>query len=164
MTTKRITQFGLLIALALVLSYIEAQVPAFFAVPGMKLGLTNVVVLFALYGIDEKAALGINLVRILLVGFLFGNGVSILYSLAGGILSTLVMIALKKIGLFRIVSVSVAGGVAHNVGQILVAMLLLETTSLAWYLLVLWFSGIAAGIVIGIIGAEVLKRTQHLFR
>ena len=158
--TKRIASYGLLTALALVLAFVESQVPAFFAVPGMKLGLTNVVVLFALYCMDEKSALLINVLRILLVAFLFGNGVSLLYSLAGGILSTLVMILLKKTGRFHIITVSVAGGIFHNVGQILVAMLILETASLAYYLLILWFTGIGAGLVIGLIGGEVCRRLQ----
>ena len=161
--TKKIALYGLLIALALILSYVESLVPAFFAVPGMKLGLTNVAVLTALYCIDEKSALAINLVRILLVSFLFGNGVSFLYSLAGGLLSGIVMILLKKTGLFRMVTVSVAGGIAHNIGQILVAMAILETTALAYYLLILWFTGLASGVLIGIIGGEVTKRISRAY-
>ncbi len=109
---------------------------------------------------DVKSALIINVVRILLVSFLFGNGVSLLYSLAGGVLSTVVMILLKKTGKFRIVTVSIAGGVCHNIGQILVAMALLQTTNLAWYLLILWFTGLAAGAVIGVIGAILCRRLK----
>ena len=160
--TRRIALYGLLVALALILSYVESLVPAFFAVPGMKLGLTNVVVLVALYTMDEKSAISINVLRILLVSFLFGNGVSFLYSLAGGVLSGLIMILLKKTGSFRMVTVSIAGGIAHNVGQILMAMAILETTALAYYLLILWFSGMASGIVIGIISAETAKRVRIL--
>ena len=159
--TKTIALYGMLTALALVLSWVEAQIPAFFAVPGMKLGLTNIVVLLALYCIDTKGALVINVVRILLVSFLFGNGVSLLYSLAGGVLSTVVMILLKRIGKLRIVTVSIAGGISHNIGQILVAMLLLQTTNLAWYLLILWFSGLGAGAVIGIIGGILCSRLKQ---
>lgn len=160
MKISRIAQYGLLIALALVMSYIEAQIPACFAIPGIKLGLTNIVVLYALYNMDYKSAIIINLLRILLVGFMFGNGWSILYSLAGGILSGLVMILLKRFTKLKIVTVSVAGGVAHNIGQILVAVILLETKAIAWYLLVLWFTGIAAGVIVGIIGAEIIKRVK----
>jgi heptaprenyl diphosphate synthase len=160
--TKYVAQYGLLIALALIFSYVEAQIPAFFAVPGVKLGLTNVVVLFALYRMGEKSALTVNLLRILLVSLLFGNGMSLAYSVAGGLLSGLVMILLKKTGKFRIVTVSVAGGVSHNIGQILVAMALLETTSIVWYLLVLWFTGIASGLLIGVVGGELCRRLEKV--
>lgn len=157
-------RYGLLMALALILSYVEAQIPAFFTVPGMKLGLTNVVVLFALYGMGEGSALVINLLRIVLVSVLFGNGMSMAYSVAGGLLSGLVMILLKKTGQFSIPAVSVAGGVAHNVGQILAAMFLLGTRSLAWYLLVLWFTGLASGLLIGLLGAEVIRRMEPILK
>lgn len=162
MSTTKIAKYGLLIALAMVLSYVESLVPAFFAVPGMKLGLTNVVVLFALYAMDFKSAIFINMIRILLVGFMFGNGVSILYSLAGGILSGMVMLLFKRFTSLRIVTVSIAGGVAHNLGQILVAMLMLQTKAIAWYLIILWFTGIGAGIVVGVISSEVVKRLSKL--
>jgi heptaprenyl diphosphate synthase len=160
--TKVIAQYGLIIAMALILSGIEAQIPAFFALPGMKLGLTNIVILFALYRMGAKSALQVNLLRILLVALMFGNGVSLAYSVVGGILSTLAMIALKKIGKFSIITVSIIGGVMHNLGQILVAMILLETVSLAWYLLILWFTGIASGFVIGLIGGELCKRLEKI--
>ena len=157
-------RYGLLIALALILSYVESQIPAFFTVPGMKLGLTNVVVLFALYGLGEGSAVVINLLRILLVSILFGNGMSMAYSVAGGLLSGAVMILLKKTGRFSVPAISVAGGVSHNVGQILAAMFLLGTRSIAWYLLVLWFTGIASGLVIGLLGAEIIRRMKPIFR
>ena len=155
---KRIPIYGLLTALALVLSYLEAQLPVFFAVPGMKLGLTNLVVLAALYRMDEKAALSLNIVRIVLVAFTFGNMFSMLYSLAGGILSWLVMLLLKRSSRFSMVGVSVAGGVAHNIGQIVVACFVLETGKLIYYLPVLMISGLAAGIVIGLISGEIVRR------
>jgi heptaprenyl diphosphate synthase len=162
MKAKQIAQYGLLIAMAMILSYVEAQIPAFFAVPGMKLGLTNVVVLYALYCMGDKSALMINFIRIFLVSMLFGNGISIAYSIAGGLLSGLVMIILKKTGKFGIVTVSIAGGVAHNIGQILVAMYLLEVTAIAWYLLILWFTGIVSGLLIGILGGELCKRLRKI--
>ena len=154
MKTRTITIYGMLICLAMLLSYVEAQLPAFFAVPGVKLGLTNIVVLCALYMLGRGAAIGVNLLRVLLVGLMFGNGMSLAYSAAGALLSGLTMILLQK--RFHTVTVSVAGGLMHNVGQILVAMLVLETARLAWYLAVLWFSGMAAGAVIGIIGYELI--------
>ena len=161
MKTDRIAKYSLLIALAMIFSYLEAQIPAFFAVPGMKLGLTNVVVLTALYLMDAKSAIVINLLRIFLVSVMFGNGMSLAYSAAGGILSGIVMILLKRTGKFSIVTVSAAGGVCHNVGQILVAMALLETRALGWYLLILWFTGMAAGLAIGILGGMLVKRLER---
>jgi len=161
MKTDRIAKYSLLIALAMIFSYLEAQIPAFFAVPGMKLGLTNVVVLTALYLMDAKSAIVINLLRIFLVSVMFGNGMSLAYSAAGGILSGIVMILLKRTGKFSIVTVSAAGGVCHNVGQILVAMALLETRALGWYLLILWFTGLAAGLAIGILGGMLVKRLER---
>jgi heptaprenyl diphosphate synthase len=110
----------------------------------------------------DKSALMINFIRIFLVSMLFGNGISIAYSIAGGLLSGLVMIILKKTGKFGIVTVSIAGGVAHNIGQILVAMYLLEVTAIAWYLLILWFTGIASGLLIGILGGELCKRLRKI--
>lgn len=160
--TQKVTLYGVLTALALVLSWLESLVPAFFAVPGMKLGLTNLVVLTALYLMNPVSALAINIVRIFLVGLLFGNGVSLAYSLAGGMLSWAVMALLQRTGVFGTPVVSIAGGVAHNVGQIFAAMVILQTTAVGWYLLVLWFSGLAAGAVIGILGAELCRRLAPL--
>lgn len=159
---KRIALNGMLIALALVLSYAESLVPAFFAVPGVKLGLTNIVVLFALYDMDKADAFFINLVRIFAAGFLFGNGISIAYSLMGGLLSYTVMLLLKSCKRFSMTTVSIAGGIAHNIGQIIVAIVLLQTAAIAWYLVVLWFSGIAAGFVVGIICGQIKKRISVL--
>ena len=156
--TRRIAQYGLLVALALILSYLEAQLPVFFAVPGMKLGLTNIVLLLALYCMGAKSALAVNFVRIVLVSILFGNGVSFWYSLAGGLLSGAVMIALKKCGRFSVLAVSISGGIAHNIGQIAAAMVLLQTAALGWYLLLLWFTGLLSGAVIGVLGGVLCRR------
>ena len=127
-------------------------------VPGVKLGLTNLVVLVAIYRLSTMDALVINGIRILLVAFTFGNMFSLLYSFAGGMLSTIVMLLLKRSGRFRLPVVSVAGGIVHNIGQILVAMVVLESTGVAYYLGVLWFSGMIAGAVVGLIGVGVVKR------
>ena len=151
-----VAEYGTLIALAMVLSYLESLIPAFFAVPGMKLGLTNTVVLFALYTRGKGSALIINLIRIMLVSLLFSNGVSMYYSIAGGLLSFAVMIMMKRS--FGIITVSVCGGIAHNIGQILAAVILLQTASIAWYLAVLWFTGLLSGALIGIIGGELVRR------
>ena len=160
--TSWIASRGLLIALALVLAWVESQIPVFFAVPGMKLGLTNLVVLIALYRLGAPDALILNVIRILLVGLSFGNVFSMIYSLAGGVLSFLVMFLLKRTGRFHIITVSVAGGVFHNIGQVLVAMAVLGSGYVAYYLPVLWISGIAAGAVIGLISGQVARRLPRI--
>lgn len=159
--TGRIALYGMCIALAFVLSYVESLFPIQGAMPGMKLGLTNLVVLFALYFMNDRAAFVINLVRILLVAATFGNFFSLFYSLAGGMLSFIVMFLLKKTGVFRIVTVSVAGSVSHNAGQILMAMVLLGTKQVSWYFGVLCISGVVAGVVIGMLAALVLSKLHH---
>lgn len=148
----------MLVALAMVLSYLESLIPALIAVPGMKLGLTNLVVLIALTRMQPKYAFGINLVRIILVSLTFGNMFSLLYSLAGGMLSFLVMYLLHKRQWFGQIGISVAGGVAHNIGQILVAVAVLETSALLYYVPFLILSGTVAGVVIGVICGMVSKR------
>ena len=158
MNGKHVARYGLLIALALILSYVESLVPTFFAFPGMKLGLTNLVVLIALFRMGSRPAIFINLLRILLATALFGNGFALAYSLAGGLLSGAVMILLRRSGRVGMLGVSVAGGLAHNLGQILIAMVLLDTWQLAAYLPVLWISGMIAGLVIGLLGYEVTRR------
>lgn len=158
MRTKRVALTGLLVALAMILSYVESLFPPFVAVPGMKLGLTNLVVLIALLCMGAGYAFGINVVRIVLVALTFGNLFSMLYSLSGGLTSFLVMVLLKKSGKFGPMGISAAGGVAHNVGQILVAMFVLETGKLLYYLPFLCLSGTVAGLAIGILGGEVARR------
>jgi len=158
MAGKKVALYGMLTALAFVLSYVESLLPVYFAVPGMKLGLTNLVVLTALYRMRERDALLLNIVRIVLVGLTFGSMFSMLYSLAGGVLSWLVMTLLHRSPSFSITGVSIAGGVAHNVGQILVAICVLETTALIYYLPFLLISGLAAGAVIGLLGSQLVKR------
>ena len=161
--TSKITLYGIFAALAMILSYVELQIPAFFAVPGMKLGLTNIVVVVALYVLGEKSAFFINLIRILVVSLLFGTVMSLWFSLAGGILSTLIMILLKKTGKFSPVGVSAAGGITHNIGQIIIAMILLQTKFIVWYLPALWLSGVVSGVIIGIIGGIVCKHLGNRF-
>lgn len=154
---KALSLNGLCIALAFVLSYLETLIPI-QGVPGMKLGLTNLVVIIALYYIDVKSALTINIVRIFLVSITFGNMVSLWYAMAGGVLSFVFMLLLMKTRIFSVISVSVAGGVAHNAGQILVAMLVLQTRMLSWYFGVLCISGVITGAIIGGLSGAVLSK------
>ncbi len=160
MSAKRIARYGLLTALALALSYAESLLPS-PGVPGVKLGLPNLVVVFALYRLGTVDAWALSLARVLLASVLFGNGVGLAYSMAGAVLSLSVMCLLKKSGRFSETGVSVAGGVAHNAGQVLVAVLLLETTRLAWYLPVLCLSGTVAGVLIGVVSALLVKRVPE---
>ena len=161
MNTKKISIYGIMIALALILSYVEAQIPAFVAVPGMKLGLTNLVVVVTLYLLGSKSAMAINVVRIIIVSILFGNTLSFAFSIAGGMLSTLVMILLKKTNKFSTLGVSAAGGISHNIGQIIVAMFTLGTNAIAWYLMMLWISGVFSGTLIGVIGGIITTRIRE---
>ncbi len=161
---KSIALYGLLTALALILSWLEAQIPAFFAVPGLKLGLANLAIVTALYLSGVPCACAVSLLRIVLVSVLFGNSAAFAYSLAGGAFSLLVMILLKKTGCFSTVAVSVCGGVAHVTAQLAVAAVLMGTSALGWYLPVLWFSGIAAGAVIGLISGEVCRALARIRR
>ena len=155
---KRISVYGLITAVAIVLSWLEAQIPPFFPVPGMKIGLTNIIDIIALYKMGSGSAMAVNVLRIVIVSFLFGGPSALLYSLSGGMLSTLVMIFLKWTGKFITVTVSIAGGIFHNVGQILIAMLMMNTTGILWYLAVLWFTGAASGALIGILASLIVKR------
>ena len=159
---KTITLYGFLIAVSLIFSLVETLIPPVFAVPGMRLGLANTVVLTALYLLGSKSALLINLIRILLVFLLFGNGAALWFSLAGGLLSGITMILLKKTGKFSITAVSVAGAVTHNIGQIAAAAILLGSRTVYWYLLLLWFSGIASGFLIGLLSGELCRRLQRI--
>lgn len=155
---KKTAYLGLFLALALICSYIESLIPFYFGIPGAKLGLTNIVVILMLYHMDAKSAFTVSMLRILLAGLLFGNMFSILYSLAGGILSFLCMVLLKRTGRFKIISVSAAGGVTHNLGQIIVAAAVVENMNLFYYYPILLTAGVVTGIVIGVAAQEILLR------
>ena len=157
---NRAAYFGVFTALALIFSYVETLIPINFGIPGVKLGLANLVIVIVLYKRGWKEALLLSVVRIVLAGFIFGNLFSILYSLAGGILSLAVMAALSKRDLFSVTGVSMAGGIAHNIGQLVVAMLVVETYQVGYYLPVLLIAGVLTGAVIGIVASEVLKRIR----
>lgn len=158
MKTKRITVMAMCIALAMILSYVESQIPS-PGIPGVKLGLANLAVIFALYKLGWKEAAGISLLRVLLVSLLFGHVASLMYSAAGAVLSLVGMILLRRVGKLSCVAVSVSGGVLHNVGQILMAWVLMGS-NVVYYLPVLIFSGTVAGVVIGVISALLIKRIR----
>ena len=158
--SRALTRYALLVALAMVLSWLESMVPLSLAVPGVKLGLANLVVIFALYRLGPRQAAVISLVRVLLVTLTFGNAFGFAYSLAGAALSLGVMIPLRRSGKFSLLGVSIAGGVCHNIGQILVAMAVLGTAELLWYLPALLAAGTAAGGCIGAAGALVTARVK----
>ena len=156
--TKRLALSSMFAALALIFSYIEAILPFSVGIPGVKLGIANLVVIIALYEMGLRYALTINVIRIFVAGLLFNGLFGAVYSLAGGLLSLLIMWLLKKTGLFSMIGVSMAGGVAHNMGQLLVASALVSNLKMFVYLPVLMFSGIAAGILIGITASVVNER------
>ncbi|MDE7035167.1 MAG: Gx transporter family protein [Eubacteriales bacterium] len=149
---------GLCLALALICSYVEALIPVPIGIPGVKLGLANIVMVCILYRSGEKDAALISFARVLLAGFFFGSLYSILYSLAGAVLSLCVMALIKRTNALHIISVSAAGGVAHNVGQFFVAALVVENYRILYYLPVLFLVGMATGVLIGVVEANVLRR------
>lgn len=160
MKTKKLALCALLTTLALVLSYLESLVPLSFTVPGVKIGLPNLAILFALYRLGFREAALISLLRVALVSLLFGNVFSLAYSAAGAVLALAVMGLLRRSGRFGTAGVSVAGAVAHNLGQILMAMLLLETAAIAAYLPVLLLTGTVAGVAVGLVSAVLIRRVR----
>ena len=154
---KRVATAALLVTLSLIFSYVEALIPSFVAIPGIKLGLANLVILVALYELDIRYAFSINVLRIIISGLLFSGLFGIIYSMAGGLLSLFVMWLLKKTNLFSVIGISMAGGVFHNIGQLLVAAFLISDMRIFIYMPVLMFSGIISGILIGIVAYYILK-------
>ena len=163
MKTRKIAYLGVFLALALILSYVESLIPFYFGIPGVKLGLTNLIVVVMLYCTGTKEAFGVSVARILLAGFLFGNLFSILYSLAGGVLSFIVMCLLKKTGRFHVISVSVTGGISHNIGQLIAAAFVVETYDIFYYMPFLLIAGVATGFVIGMLAQEFILLFEKQF-
>lgn len=156
--TKKVAFYGIFITLALVASYIEILVPIQIGIPGVKIGLANMVTILVMLTIGVKDACYISFIRVVLSGFLFGNLFAIIYSLAGAILSITVMALLKKTNQFSLVGISAAGGVFHNIGQLLVAILVMENIRIGYYFPVLMISGIITGVMIGSVTGLVAKR------
>ena len=162
--TLQLTTMAFIIAFAMILSFVESRIPAFVAIPGVKVGLANIAVIFTLYKLGVKEAITVSIIRVLMIAMLFGSAVSLIYSVCGAILSLASMILLKKLTPLTEVAVSVTGGVMHNVGQIAAASFMLSTNVVIYYLPFLLVSGTIAGIVVGIASAILIKRVKFNYR
>lgn len=160
---KKIALFGMMVALAFTFSYFESLIPLDFVVPGVKLGLANLVVVIALYLMKPGEAFAIAIIRIFLAGLTFGNAYSIAYSLCGGVLSFLVMYLVRKTKL-SVIGVSMLGGICHNIGQIIVAAIVMGTSRIAYYLPVLLAAGLITGLLLGVISKLVIERFEKVKR
>lgn len=156
----KVAYFGVFMALALIFSYVEALVPIPMGIPGIKLGLANLIIVVALYKVRIGETYILSVGRILLSGLLFGSMFSILYSMAGGVLSLTTMYFLKKTGKFSVMGVSLAGGVFHNLGQLIMAAIVLESSSIFYYFPILLIAGMLTGLLIGVIANESIKRLR----
>ena len=161
--TKKLTYLALTVSFALILSFIESRIPVFVAIPGVKVGLANIAVIFTLYKFGIKEAISVSIVRVVLVSMLFGSPVSMIYSLCGATLSLTAMILLKKLTPLKEIAISVIGGVMHNVGQIIAASIMLGTNVVAYYLPFLLVSGTIAGIVVGIASGLLITKVKFNF-
>lgn len=159
--TKNVALFGMMVALAFTFSYLESLIPFNFGIPGVKLGLANLVVVVALYTMKPAEAFSIAVIRIFLAGLTFGNAYSIAYSLCGGILSFAVMLLLKRTKL-SMVGVSMMGGISHNIGQIIVAAIVMETARIAYYLPVLLVAGLVTGLLLGVVSSLIVSRVEKI--
>lgn len=157
---KRTVTLGFLLALSMILAYIESGLPFAIGIPGVKLGLPNLAVVFLLYTYGGKEALSVNILRIFLTGFLFGNMYSIIYAIAGALSSFFVMAVLKKTGMFSIIGVSIGGGIFHNIGQIPVAIFVVETYAPIFYLPFLLIAGVVTGFLIGVISMHTVAHIK----
>ena len=161
MKTKKVAFIGLSIALAMILSFVESQIPALVAIPGIKVGLPNLVMVFLLYKVGWKETVVVSIVRILLISVLFGNVQTLAFSVTGAVLSLVGMIILKKTNWFSCIAVSVMGGILHNIGQIIAACFWTGTAQIAYYLPILLVSGTIAGLVIGLVSGMLVKRLER---
>ena len=164
MNVKKLTALSVSVALAMLLSFIESQIPPLVAVPGVKIGLSNIVTVVLLYLYGAREAGAVTFVRVSLSALLFGSAVSFIYSLSGALLSFLVMLLFKRIRLFSEIGVSVLGGVFHNAGQIAVACIIMENSAISLYLPPLVISGTVAGAVIGVVSGILVKRLNILIK
>ena len=159
---RQITTMGMLVALAMVLGFVETLIPINLGIPGMKLGLANIVVVIALFLFDVKTAVVVSILRIILIAMTFGNMSMMFYSIAGASLSSLSMVTVSKIKSFSLISVSIIGGIMHNVGQIICAAFVVRTNGVFTYLPVLIIAGLVSGALIGIVAGLILVRLTNV--
>lgn len=160
---SRVAMLGLITAVAMILSYVESLIPPIWAaVPGIKIGLPNIVLVLLLYKVGLKETAIVSFVRIVLTAVMFGTVMTFAYSVAGAALSLVMMALFKRLNLFSAVGVSIIGGVMHNLGQILVAIMLFDTVQLGYYMIVLAFTGTVAGVFVGLCGSVLLKRFERI--
>lgn len=162
--TRKLTFLALTVSFALILSFVESRIPAFTAIPGVKVGLANIAVIFTLYKFGIKEAIAVSAVRVILVSTLFGSPVSFIYSFTGAVLSLSVMFLLKKLTPLNEITVSVAGGIMHNIGQIGAASVMLGTNVVGYYLPYLMLSGLIAGIAVGVASALLISKVKFDFK
>lgn len=160
LNVKKLSEIALMVTLALIFSYVEAIIPYNPGIPGIKLGIANIVAIIALYKFSWREAVTVNAIRIIIAGLLFNGVFGAIYSMAGSLVSLLGMVILKKTKLFSVAGVSMAGGVLHNVGQLLVAAFIIEDVRIFFYFPVLLFSGLIAGLAIGIAADIILRRLK----
>jgi heptaprenyl diphosphate synthase len=160
LSTKQLVTLSALVAVAMILSYVESMIPAFVAVPGVKMGLSNIATVFALYSLGWPYAICVSVVRVFLSSLLFGNFVSLIYSLSGAALALALMILFKKLDCFSTVGVSVAGGVGHNAGQIIAACIVMENAAISLYIIPLIISGTISGVLIGLVAGNLVERVK----
>ena len=162
--SKKVAMTGMFVALAMIFSYVEVLIPINLGIPGMKLGLANLVVVVTLYVLGVKTAFAVSIIRIILVSMTFGSLSAMLYSMAGGLLSFAGMVLFKKIRALSVVGVSVIGGVLHNAGQVIVAMAVLENVMLVSYFPPLMIAGTITGALIGIVSSNVIPRVKPVMK
>ena len=159
--TKKLCYLALTITFALILSFIESRIPAFVSIPGIKVGLANIAVIFTLYKFGIKEAITVSVIRVILVSLLFGSPVSLIYSISGAVLSLASMVLLQKFTPLKEVAISLTGAIMHNVGQIIAASFMLSTNVVVYYLPFLILSGSIAGIAVGTISALLIQRIKN---
>ena len=161
---KKLTFLALSVSLAMILSFVESLIPPLAMVPGVKIGLANIVTVFLLYTLGIRAAGAVSLIRVLLSALLFGNVQSLIFALSGAILSFVVMIVAKHLLPFGTVGVSVLGAIAHNAGQIIAAVIVMKTLGVAYYFIPLVISGTLGGVLVGIVAAVITKRLEKIIK
>ncbi len=160
--SRKVAYSAIMIALAMIFSYVEALIPVDFGIPGVKLGIPNIVIVVGLYTISFYDVLIISILRVILTGILFGNVMTIWYSLAGGLLSIAIMWLLKRTRQFSMIGVSVAGGVSHNMGQLFTAIFFVKNLAVGMYFPVLMIAGVITGAIIGFMSRIVLDRISAI--